>query len=67
MAIINELIKCGYSECDIEEVKKEIDATLILTAYAIERTWELLQKSNLPDDIKLQILINNAKNIKEEK
>ena len=67
MAILDNLIMCDYDEFDIEEAKKEIDATLILTVYALEKTWELLQKSNLPDDVKLKILINNAENIKKEK
>lgn len=67
MAILDDLIKCDYDEFDIEEAKKEIDATLILTVYALEKTWELLQKSNLPDNVKLKILINNAENIKKEK
>lgn len=67
MTILDELVNYDYDEDDIKEVKEEIDKAAILAVYAIEKMWELLKNSNLPDDVKIKILTNNIENTKKEK
>ena len=67
MAILDELINYDYNEDDIQEVKEEIDRAAIVAVYTIEKMWELLKNSNLPDDVKIKFLTNNIENTKKEK
>ena len=67
MTILDELVNYDYDEDDIKELKEEIDKAAILAVYAIEKMWELLKNSNLPDDVKIKILTNNIENTKKEK
>lgn len=66
MTILDELVNYDYDEDDIKELKGEIDKAAILAVYAIEKMWELLKNSNLPDDVKIKILTNNIENTKKE-
>ncbi len=43
---------------ELKEYEEEIKMQIKLTVKALEIFWDELQKSNLPDEIKKQILLN---------
>lgn len=56
MKNLDELVNCGYDESEIEELKTEIDTKAIVAVYTIEKMWELLKDSNLPESAKIALL-----------
>ena len=43
---------------ELEEIKNELREQIKLTIMAMEIFWEELQKSNLPEELKLKLLEN---------
>lgn len=62
MTVLDKLIDCDLDEDDIEDLKKDIDTKMITAVYAIEKMWELLKESNLPENIKIALLTNTKEN-----
>ena len=61
MGILEKLKEYGASEEDIEEIKTTADVAVITAIYTLEKTYELLEQSSIPQELKKEILVSFMK------
>ena len=55
--ILDALKNCGLDEDDIEEIKTTADVTVATLVYTLEKFYEMLDKTNLPKEIKSELML----------
>ena len=55
--ILDALKECGLDEDDIGEIKTTADVTVATLVYTLEKFYEMLDKTNLPKEIKSELML----------
>lgn len=58
MSILDVLKESGVDEDDIEEIKTTADVTVATLIYTLEKFYELINKTNLPEELKEKLMLS---------